>query len=172
MNLACSSPPSTPMSPPKKTYCWKWFAAPSGCSISPPKGRWKTTWGRQPDFRHSSPAIFKSSWDHRDEASTFLNEARALDARYREAVIAARDGYEGIFREVLRTGINSGDFNPHIDPVMATIFILSILNAVGRWYRPDGKLGREDLAHEMWEFISSGLTRPGNTSPPAAGLQT
>ena len=30
--------------------------------------------------------------DHRDEASTFLNEARALDARYREAVIAARDG--------------------------------------------------------------------------------
>ena len=110
--------------------------------------------------------------DHRDEASTFLNEARALDARYREAVIAARDGYEGIFREVLRAGINSGDFNPQIDPVMATIFILSILNAVGRWYRPDGKLGREDLAHEMWEFISSGLTCLGNTSPPAAGFQT
>ena len=95
--------------------------------------------------------------DHRDEASTFLNEARALDNRYREAVIAARDGYERIFRRVIRAGVRSGEFHNRVDPVMASIFILSILNAVGRWYRPDGKLGLEDLVKETWDFINSGL---------------
>ncbi|MCE2527836.1 MAG: TetR family transcriptional regulator [Actinomycetia bacterium] len=95
--------------------------------------------------------------DHRDEASTFLNEARALDNRYREAVIAARDGYERIFRRVIRAGVRSGEFHNRVDPVMAGIFILSILNAVGRWYRPDGKLGLEDLVKETWDFINSGL---------------
>ena len=97
--------------------------------------------------------------DHRDEASTFLNEARSLDERYRGAVIAARDGYERIFRQVIGAGIRSGEFDDGVDPVMASIFILSILNAVGRWYRQDGKLGHEELVTEMWVFVSSGLVR-------------
>lgn len=98
--------------------------------------------------------------DHRDEASTFLNEARALDERYRDAVIAARDGYERVFRQVIGRGVGNGEFDDRVDPVVAGIFILSILNAVGRWYRPDGRLGPEDLAEAMWDFISPGLLRP------------
>lgn len=113
--------------------------------------------------------------DHRDEASTFLNEARALDERYREAVIAARDGYERIFRRVIGAGVRSGEFDDRVDPVMAGIFILSILNAVGRWYNPDGRLQRQELVEEMWDFISSGLvcTRTdGRTAPTAPTAQT
>ena len=97
--------------------------------------------------------------DHRDEASTFLNEARALDERYREAVIDARNGYEGVFRQVIGRGVRTGEFDDRVDPAMASIFILSILNAVGRWYRPDGRLEPGDLAEEMWGFISSGMVR-------------
>lgn len=97
--------------------------------------------------------------DHRDEASTFLNEARALDERYRATVIAARDGYEEVFRQVIGRGVSSGEFHDRVDPVVASIFILSILNAVGRWYRPDGRLGPERLAEEMWGFIGPGLLR-------------
>ncbi len=111
--------------------------------------------------------------DHRDEASTFLNEARALDEPYREAVIAARDGYERLFRQVIRAGIRSGEFVQGTDPVMTTIFILSILNAVGRWYRPGGRLERQELAREMWGFVSSGLVRSPETSgQPATAPQT
>lgn len=103
---------------------------------------------------------------HRDEASTFLNEARALDDRYREAVIAARDGYEGVFRRVIGEGVRSGEFDERVDPAMAGIFILSVLNAVGRWYRSDGRLGAEDLAEQMWRFIGSGLLRSTGQGPP------
>ncbi len=110
--------------------------------------------------------------DHRDEASTFLNEARALDERYREEVIAARDGYEGVFRQVIAAGVRSGEFHPRVDPVTTGIFILSILNAVGRWYRPDGRLGPDDLAEEMWRFISSGLLHSERPDNPDDDPQT
>lgn len=110
--------------------------------------------------------------DHRDEASTFLNEARALDERYREAVIAARDGYERLFRQVIGEGVRNGEFDDRVDPVTAGIFILSILNAVGRWYRPEGKLGRKDLVAEIWDFISSGLVRSAKGRPSGPTPQT
>lgn len=102
--------------------------------------------------------------DHRDEASTFLNEARALDEPYREGVVAARDRYELIFRHVIGEGISAGEFDERVDPVMAGIFILSILNSVGRWYRPEGALDREELAERIWEFVSSGLILPSRDS--------
>ena len=104
--------------------------------------------------------------DHRDEASTFLHEARALDQRYRERVIAARDGYEGVFRQVIGRGVRSGEFHDRVDPAVASIFILSILNAVGRWYSPDGRLGPERLAEEMWGFISEGILGSGAGTRP------
>lgn len=110
--------------------------------------------------------------DHRDEASTFLNEARALDDRYREMVTEARDGYEGTFRQVIQAGVTTGEFDDRVDPVMAGIFILSILNAVGRWYRPDGRLGLQELVDEMWTFVSSGLTCFAAGDPTENSVQT
>jgi hypothetical protein len=40
---------------------------------------------------------------------------------------------------------------------MASIFILSILNALERWYQPDGGLDREALVGSIWEFVGEGL---------------
>ena len=110
--------------------------------------------------------------DHRDEASTFLNEARALDERYRGAVVAARGRYERRFRQVIDRGVRGGEFDDRVDPATASIFILSILNAVGRWYRPDGRLGPEELAEEMWSFIRSGLARTEGEGLPEGTGQT
>jgi AcrR family transcriptional regulator len=97
--------------------------------------------------------------DHSDEARTFLNEARSLDEPHREAVITVRDGYENIFRQVIKAGVKNGEFDNRVDPAICTIFILSVLNAIGRWYRPNGSLGAAELVEEMWGFISPGLIR-------------
>ncbi|MDX1447663.1 MAG: TetR/AcrR family transcriptional regulator [Acidimicrobiia bacterium] len=95
--------------------------------------------------------------DHVDEARTFLNEARALDESYRDRVVAARDGYERTFRTVLADGVGSGEFRSDLDPVLTGILILSVLNSVDRWYRPDGKLGRSDLVDAILEFCMDGV---------------
>lgn len=95
--------------------------------------------------------------DHREEVQTFLNEARALDPERREQVVDARNRYEAAFRHVLGEGMRSGVFRSTLDPALAAIFVLSILNAIDRWYSPAGRLDRERLVAEIWAFVESGI---------------
>lgn len=97
--------------------------------------------------------------DHVDEARTFLNEARSLDLAQRTRILAARDGYERLFRQVLVQGVESGEFRSNIDPVVSGILLLSILNAVDRWYHPDGRLDRASLVDEILGFVVDGIGR-------------
>ena len=91
--------------------------------------------------------------DNRDVARTFLNEARMLDEEHRSQVIDARDRYEAVFRSVVAAGVSGGEFREDVDPKVATIFALSILNAIERWFRADGTLDRDDLVEELAQFV-------------------
>ena len=53
--------------------------------------------------------------------------------------------------------MKSEAFAPETDPKIATIFILSILNAVERWYDPTGELDRAALVEEIWHFATTAL---------------
>jgi AcrR family transcriptional regulator len=95
--------------------------------------------------------------DNLDIARTFLNEARALDDAHRAQVLAARDHYEAGFRAVLEEGIVAGEFRADVEPKTASIFILSVLNAIERWYHPSGEIGREELVDRLTDFVLSGV---------------
>jgi len=95
--------------------------------------------------------------DNPDVVRTFLNEARMLDEEHRARVISARDAYEADFRAVIAEGMADGTLRPDVDPKIASIIILSILNAVERWYRPDGPLDRRGLADLVFETMMTGL---------------
>lgn len=91
-------------------------------------------------------------------ARTFLNEARMLDAGPRLRIIGARDHYEGAFRLVIAQGVAEGSFRSDVDAKTASIFILSILNAIERWYHPDGDLDPKALVAELEEFSQAALS--------------
>ena len=95
--------------------------------------------------------------DNLDVARTFLNEARMLDPEQRSRVLSARDHYEGAFRSVVAAGVADGSFKKEVDPKTASIFILSILNAIERWYRPDGPIDRSGLVDQLVDFVGSAL---------------
>jgi AcrR family transcriptional regulator len=95
--------------------------------------------------------------DNIDVARTFLNEARMLDAEHRSPILQARDHYEEAFRTVIRQGIIDGSFASEVDPKTASIFILSILNAIERWYQPTGEIDREALVRRLSGFARSAL---------------
>jgi AcrR family transcriptional regulator len=95
---------------------------------------------------------------NQDVVRTFLNEARMLDEGHRSRVIAARDGYEQAFRDVVAHGVGEGSFRADVDPKMSSIYVLSVLNALERWYRPNGDLDREGLTRSLTAFVESGLT--------------
>jgi AcrR family transcriptional regulator len=95
--------------------------------------------------------------DNPDVVRTFLNEARMLDDIHRARVIAARDNYEKEFREVIAEGVAGGEFRKDLDPKIISILILSILNAIERWYRPDGPLDRQGLVAAIVTTTLSGI---------------
>ena len=94
-----------------------------------------------------------------DVVRTFLNEARMLDEAHRRRVIAARDAYEAVFREVVGAGVSDGSFRPDADPKLSSIFVLSVLNALERWYRPDGASGPDELVARLTGFLLAALRR-------------
>jgi TetR/AcrR family transcriptional regulator, cholesterol catabolism regulator len=95
--------------------------------------------------------------DNIEVSRTFLNEARVLDAGPRRRILAARDHYEEAFRQVIRDGIAAGCFRGDIDPKTTTIYVLSILNAVERWYQPAGELDRSALVDSLSGFVGAAL---------------
>ena len=94
--------------------------------------------------------------DHIDEVRTFLYEADALDEQHRQRVIEARDLYEAAFRSVIGEGIDDGSLDA-ADPILAAIFLLSILNAVERWYREGGRVDRGQLVVAIFAFVMEGI---------------
>lgn len=94
-----------------------------------------------------------------DAARTFLNEARALDAEHRRPIIDARDRYEGALRTLLSDGVTDGSFRSDLDVKLAGIYVLSILNAVDRWYSDDGELTRLELSDSVVGFVVDGVQR-------------
>lgn len=95
--------------------------------------------------------------DNIDVSRTFLNEARMLDAAHRARIVDARDHYESVFRSVIGEGRSDRSFAAGTDEKTASIFILSILNAIERWYHVDGELDRDALVAELTAFVRSAL---------------
>jgi len=93
---------------------------------------------------------------NQDMSATFLNEARFLPVESRTAIVALRDQYEATFREVIAEGIKLGAFRTQ-NPALASIMVLSVLNALTRWYRPDGPQSAGEIAEAMVGFALDGL---------------
>ena len=72
-------------------------------------------------------------------------------------VLEARDRYEAAFRAVVREGIDTGVLRPDLNVKTTSIFVLSILNAIERWYHPTGAIGRVELTDQIAGFVLSGV---------------
>jgi AcrR family transcriptional regulator len=90
-------------------------------------------------------------------ASVFVTEWRHLSADRRAAMADRRDAYEQRIRGVVRDGIAVGAFRP-TDAAIATTFILTALNGIATWYRPDGRLSRDRIADHYVDLALSALS--------------
>jgi AcrR family transcriptional regulator len=90
-------------------------------------------------------------------ASVFVHEWRHLSSDRRTVVLGRRDAYERRFRDVIAEGMASGEF-VHTDPAVAATFILTALNGLASWYRPDGRLGADRIADHYAGLAVRSLT--------------
>lgn len=97
--------------------------------------------------------------DHRDRVAVYLHEHRFLPEPHRGEAGALRDRYEGAFRTVLAAGAGDGTFRPDLDVDLDARLILSMLNALDRWYDPNGELEVEAVADAIWRLACDGVRR-------------
>ncbi len=96
-------------------------------------------------------------------ASVFVREWRSLAKERRTAISRRRDAYEGRFRAVVAEGTRVGDFD-NVDPAAASAFLLTALNGLVAWYRPDGRLREAAIADA---YAQLGLGAVGSATPIA-----
>ncbi len=90
-------------------------------------------------------------------ASVFISEWRSLSEERRAAVLARRDAYEARFRDVIADGVASGDFTMS-DAALTASYLLTALNGIATWYRPDGRLGADRIADHFVDLSLRTLT--------------
>jgi len=90
-------------------------------------------------------------------ASVFISEWRSLGEMRRAAVLMRRDAYEARFRDVIADGVASGDFTM-TDAVMTAFYLLTALNGIATWYRPDGRLGAARITDHYVDLSLRTLT--------------
>jgi AcrR family transcriptional regulator len=96
--------------------------------------------------------------DDPERASVFVREWRALSADRRADIGSRRDAYEGRFRSVLAEGVALGEFGP-VDPTVTAAFILTALNGLVAWYRPDGRVPPDALADAYASLVLRAVAR-------------
>jgi len=90
------------------------------------------------------------------EGSPLAFEVPALSAERRAEIIAARDTYERVLRELIQKGIKDGEFR-EVDPKIAVFAILGAINWIARWYHPEGSIQVSELGSQFADYMIVGL---------------
>jgi TetR/AcrR family transcriptional regulator, cholesterol catabolism regulator len=99
------------------------------------------------------------------DAAVFLHEWRFLSPGRRTQMAERRDAYEALFRQVIGEGIAAGTFSV-VDPRLTATAILTALNGIATWYRPDGQMTAQEIADQYADLYLRALTcdAPATTS--------
>jgi TetR/AcrR family transcriptional regulator, cholesterol catabolism regulator len=92
-----------------------------------------------------------------ERASVFVTEWRYLSPERRSAIGARRDEYEARLRTVIADGMAIGAFAA-VDPALAATFLLTALNGIATWYRPDGRLSADRIADHYVDLALRSLS--------------
>jgi AcrR family transcriptional regulator len=90
------------------------------------------------------------------EGSPLAFEVPALPPVLRARIVAGRDRYEQLLRDLVSAGIAAGEFRA-VDPKVVVFAMLGSVNWIARWYRPDGRLKADALGSHFADYLIRGL---------------
>lgn len=95
----------------------------------------------------------------KSEATVFLREYWHLTDELRTIIDTQRDRYRVIYEEVLREGVEAGEFlagDVHLD----ALAVLGTCNFAGVWFDPDGAWSADQIAEAFANRLLNGLRAP------------
>jgi len=90
-------------------------------------------------------------------AQVYLDDSVELSHEARAEARRLRRQYEDYWAQLIRQGSQQGVFHVE-DEKLARFFVLSALNGVARWYRPEGRLSAQAVADIYGDMILRLLT--------------
>lgn len=92
----------------------------------------------------------------RVSGSLFDSENRHLLPSHLKTIIKIRNAYEGTLRNIIRAGIDNGDF-ADMDDMLVAYAIAAIIIRSRIWFSPKGRLSANDIGDFTIEFALNGL---------------
>ncbi|MCE3008508.1 MAG: TetR/AcrR family transcriptional regulator [Bacteroidetes bacterium] len=93
-----------------------------------------------------------------EQAPVFNREWQHLEPEAKAEYARLRDNYEGMYRAVIRQGIAQHLFKP-MDEKFAALTLLSALNFMPQWYRPEGEKSPQELGEILASMLLQGLLK-------------
>ena len=91
-----------------------------------------------------------------DASAIFFHEWQQLEGERKEEYAGLIQQYESTFVKVVKEGMASGIFK-EIPAKFTVSTILSAINWIQLWYKPEGKMRVEDISKTFQAFILGGL---------------
>jgi AcrR family transcriptional regulator len=99
----------------------------------------------------------------------YLREREAVKRRFREMIGFSPKEYERYWQQILREGIENGEFRSDLDIQVVSYGLLGMLNWLYKWYNPQGRLSVQEVAEQFTLLALSGLSaeeaRPRRAAP-------
>lgn len=106
-------------------------------------------------LRRLARGLLSNIAGHRAQWAVFFREYTALTGERRDHLIAARERYEGYWRQALDSGVRAGTLKP--TPRLLVKGILGMLNYTYLWLEPDGELTPDEVADMFLDAVIDGI---------------
>lgn len=100
--------------------------------------------------------------ERNDYVKVFLNERRYLPTESRRRIGRHSRAVERIFEDVLRAGVEKGEFRADVDPRITALAILGMANAVALWYDKELGASVERIGKNFVAMVMGGIRKPGS----------
>jgi AcrR family transcriptional regulator len=101
---------------------------------------------------------------HYPHLFVYLRERESVKRRFREMIGYSPKEYERCWQQILKQGIEDGEFRADLDIQVTAYGLLGMLNWLYKWYDPQGRLGVAEVAAQFTALALSGI----ETGSPAA----
>jgi len=94
---------------------------------------------------------------HYPHLFVYLREREAVKRRFREMIGFSPKDYERCWQQILREGVENGEFRPELDIQVTSYGLLGMLNWAYKWYDPQGRLSIGEVADQFTALALAGL---------------
>jgi TetR/AcrR family transcriptional regulator, cholesterol catabolism regulator len=108
--------------------------------------------------------VYQLMLAQQDDRAATVAFAREIVRFASEPVMAEvremRDRYTGLVVEIVRRGVERGDF-ADVDPQLAALQLFGMCNWSWTWFKPDGRRPAQDIADDFCRTLVAGFSRRG-----------